>query len=54
LIGGVALVRTRLQASTGREIRAGRQPMVSRDDWDAAQWDPEVQRDIERRRTAED
>jgi hypothetical protein len=54
LIGGVMLVRTRLQASTGREIPAGRQTILTREDWDASQWDPEVQRDIERRRTVEE
>ena len=53
LFVGVMLVRTRLQVATGREIPAGRQPIVTRDDWDASQWDPEVQHDIERRRTAE-
>jgi hypothetical protein len=54
LIGGVVIVRTRLQASTGRKIPAGRQPIVTSDDWDASQWDPEVLRDIEQRRTIED
>lgn len=54
LIGGVVLVRTRLQASTGRNIPGGRQPIVTREDWDASQWDPEVLGDIERRRTVED
>jgi hypothetical protein len=54
LIGGVMLVRTRLQASTGRQIPAGRQTIVTSDDWDASQWDPEIQRDIEQRRTVED
>jgi hypothetical protein len=54
LIGGVLLVRSRLQLSTGRPIPAARQPIVTRDDWNAHQWDPEVQRDIEQRRTVED
>jgi hypothetical protein len=54
LIGGVLLVRTRLQVSTGRAIPATRPPIVSRDDWNASQWDPEVQRDIAQRRAVED
>ncbi|MGK5683026.1 hypothetical protein [Actinoplanes sp. URMC 104] len=52
LLAGVAAVRARLRRETGHELPAATPPLVTADDWDASKWDPEVLRDIERRRKA--
>lgn len=50
LVFGVVAARTRIRRETGRPDLGGRrQSIVSSDDWDASKWDPEVQRDIDRR-----
>jgi hypothetical protein len=50
LIVGVLVVRARIRRRTG-QADLGRAPrLITSDDWDASKWDPEVQRDIERRR----
>ncbi|MEU4237546.1 hypothetical protein [Actinoplanes sp. NPDC026619] len=51
LIAAVRLVRSRLRQATGRPDLAARPKLISSDDWDAGKWDPEVLRDIERRRS---
>jgi hypothetical protein len=50
LTAGVVLVRARVRRETGHSAPAGRRPLISSDDWDASTWDPEVMRDIDRRR----
>jgi len=50
LIAGVLGVRARARRETGLSLPGGRPAMVTSDDWDASTWDPEVHRDIERRR----
>lgn len=52
LIAGVLAVRSRIRRQTGQAALAGRPELLTSDDWDASKWDPEVQRDIERRRGA--
>jgi hypothetical protein len=53
LVAGVVLVRARVRRKTGHVIPAVRPPLVTSDDWDASQWDPEVLRDIDRGRRAD-
>jgi drug/metabolite transporter (DMT)-like permease len=50
LIAGVLLVRSRIRRRTGQTSLAGRPRLITSDDWGASKWDPEVMRDIERRR----
>ncbi|MFY1693468.1 hypothetical protein [Plantactinospora sp. WMMB782] len=50
LVGGVLLARAQIRRRSGQPTLAGRPALVSTDDWDASKWDPEVLRDIERRR----
>jgi hypothetical protein len=50
LIAGVILTRSRIRRETSRpDLGGARKPIVTGADWDASKWDPEVQRDIERR-----
>jgi hypothetical protein len=49
LIAGVLGVRARARRETGLSL-PGRPAMLTSDDWDASAWDPQVHRDIERRR----
>jgi hypothetical protein len=53
LILGVILVRGRISRHTGQPVQASAPSLVTTEDWDASQWDPEVQHDIERRRRTE-
>jgi hypothetical protein len=50
LAASVLAVRARLRRETGEATLAARPPLITTDDWDASRWDPEVHRDIERRR----
>jgi hypothetical protein len=50
LIAGVLRVRARARRETGLPLPSGKPPALTSDDWDASRWDPEVHRDIERRR----
>lgn len=52
LILGVRSVRSGISRRTGQPMRPSTS-MVTTEDWDASQWDPEVLRDIERRRQPE-
>ena len=54
LIAGVFQVRARVRRVTGQANLAARPKLITGDDWDASKWDPEVQRDIDRRRKAAD
>ena len=54
LLAGVFAARARLRRATGEATLAGRPPLITSDDWDASRWDPEVMRDIERRRRSAD
>ncbi|MEU7909052.1 hypothetical protein [Actinoplanes sp. NPDC049118] len=40
----------RVGRETGQSAAAGGSALVTGDDWDASSWDPEVMRDIDRRR----
>lgn len=53
LVAGVLLARARIRRETGHPLPASRKPVLTSDDWDASKWDPEVQRDIDRRRGAD-
>jgi hypothetical protein len=50
LIAGVVAARARIGRATGHPGLAARPQLITSDDWDASKWDPEVLRDIERRR----
>ncbi len=50
LIAGVLVVRARIRRRTGQAGLGRRPALLTSDDWDASKWDPEVMRDIERRR----
>jgi hypothetical protein len=52
LILGVIVVRTRVGRHTGRPDLADRPSVVTKDDWNS-EWDPDVIRDVERRRRNE-
>ena len=52
LVAGVLVVRRRISRLTGERLPAGRPALVTSEDWDASKWDPEVLRDIDRRRGA--
>jgi hypothetical protein len=54
LIAGVVVVRGQVQRATGQQIPGRRPRMATSEDWDASKWDPEVMRDIERRRGSEE
>jgi hypothetical protein len=55
LIAGVVATRRRVRVATGLPTLAARpQTLIKADDWDASKWDPDVHRDIERRRRAVD
>lgn len=50
LVAGVVATRGRIRRETGRPDLGGRpRTILQSDDWDASKWDPEVQRDIDRR-----
>ncbi|MFC4064753.1 hypothetical protein [Actinoplanes subglobosus] len=50
LVAGVVAARGRIRRETGRADLGGRpRTILQSDDWDASKWDPEVQRDIDRR-----
>jgi hypothetical protein len=49
-IAGVLVVRARIRRETGHADQGRPPTMLTSDDWDASTWDPEVMRDIERRR----
>jgi hypothetical protein len=53
LILGVIFVRGRISRYTGRPVQASTPSLVTADDWDASQWDPQVRDEIERRRHPE-
>jgi hypothetical protein len=53
LIAGVLLVRARIERETGQATPAGKPTLITSDDWDASTWDPDVLRDIDRRRRAD-
>ena len=53
LVAGVLLVRARIRRETGQATLAGKPTLITSDDWDASTWDPEVMRDIDRRRRAD-
>ncbi|GIE95319.1 hypothetical protein [Paractinoplanes rishiriensis] len=51
LIAGVVAAGRRVREVTGLPTLAARpQTLIQADDWDASKWDPDVHRDIERRR----
>ncbi|WP_089008611.1 hypothetical protein [Micromonospora viridifaciens] len=52
LITGTLLASARIRRQTGQVTPAGRRTLITSDDWGASKWDPEVLRDIERRRGA--
>ena len=52
LSAGVLAVRARISRVTGHVVPDGPQSLITREDWDASAWDPEVLRDIERERRA--
>ncbi|MEU4214427.1 hypothetical protein [Actinoplanes sp. NPDC026623] len=52
LVAGVLLVRARVGRETGTAEPVGKPTLVTSADWDASTWDPEVLRDIDRKRGA--
>jgi len=50
LVAGVLQVRARVGRETGRAHLTGKPTLITSADWDASTWDPEVMRDIDRRR----
>ena len=50
LVAGVLLGRARVRREAGSDEPVGRPTLVTSADWDAATWDPEVLRDIDRKR----
>ena len=50
LVAGVLLTRARIRRETGRPTLAARPALVTADDWDASSWDPEIHKEIDRRR----
>jgi hypothetical protein len=53
LVAGVLVVRARVRRESGLPAPVGKPTLVTSEDWDASQWDPEVLRDIDRRRGSE-
>jgi hypothetical protein len=53
LVAGVLLTRAGIRRETGHPIPAPGRTLITSDDWDASKWDPQVQRDIDRRRGAD-
>ncbi|GAA0423320.1 hypothetical protein Aca07nite_23410 [Actinoplanes capillaceus] len=49
LIIGVVLTRNRIRRLTDMPIPSGKKSLITEEDWKASEWDPEVQREIERR-----
>ena len=52
LAAGVLVARARIGRVIGQVVPEGPQSLLTREDWDASAWDPEVLRDIERERRA--